>query len=163
MLGATVIGTVGSTDKGEIARANGCHHVIQYRDEDFVARVKDITKGALCDVVYDGVGKTTFPASLDCLRPLGMFVSYGNASGPIGAFDIGLLQAKGSLFATRPTIVHYAASRADYEALATDLFGVVASGKVKIPVARSYALKDAATAHRELEARITTGTAILVP
>ena len=103
-LGATVIGTVGSKDKAELAKENGCHHVILYNDEDFVAKVKEITGGKMCDVVYDGVGKTTFPGSLDCLRPLGMFVSFGSASGPIDAFNINILQFKGSLFATRPTL-----------------------------------------------------------
>jgi NADPH:quinone reductase len=110
-LGANVIGTVGSKAKAELAHANGCHHTILYREEDFVARVKDITKGALCDVVYDGVGKDTFPGSLDCLHPLGMFVSFGASSGQIEAFSINLLQFKGSLFATRPTLNHYAAKR----------------------------------------------------
>jgi NADPH2:quinone reductase len=163
LLGATVIGTVGSKDKGELAKANGCDHVIYYRDEDFVSRVKEITGGALCDVVYDGVGKTTFPASLDCIRPLGLFVSFGSASGQVEGFNINLLQAKGSLFATRPTLNHYAASRADYEGLADELFDVVKSGSVKIPVQQSYALKDAQKAHRDLESRATTGSSILVP
>jgi NADPH:quinone reductase len=161
-LGATVIGTVGSKEKAELAKANGCHHTILYRDEDFVARVKEITKGALCDVVYDGVGKTTFPASLDCIRPLGMFVSFGSASGPIEAFNINLLQTKGSLFATRPTLNHYAAKREDLLKLAAETFEVVASGKVKIPVNQKYALKDAAKAHRDLESRGTTGASILL-
>ena len=112
-LGANVIGTVGSKEKAELAKANGCHHTILYRDEDFVARVKEITGGKLCEVVYDGVGKATFPASLDCIKPLGMFVSFGSASGPIEAFNINLLQTKGSLFATRPTLNTYAAKRED--------------------------------------------------
>ena len=163
MLGANVIGTVGSREKAEIAKANGCQHVILYRDEDFAARVKEITGGKLCEVVYDGVGRATFPASLDCLRPRGMFVSYGNASGAIEAFNINLLQAKGSLFVTRPTLIHYAATREDYLGLANELFDVVASGKVKIPVKQTYALKDAAKAHRDLESRATTGSSILVP
>lgn len=163
LLGANVIGTVGSPEKGEIAKANGCHHVILYRDEDFAARVKEITGGKLCEVVYDGVGRATFPASLDCLRPRGMFVSYGNASGAIEAFNINLLQAKGSLFVTRPTLIHYSSTREDYLGLANELFDVVASGKVKIPVKQTYALKDAETAHRELESRGTTGSSILVP
>ena len=162
-LGATVIGTVGSKDKAELARANGCHHTILYRDEDFVARVKDITKGALCDVVYDGVGKTTFPASLDCLRPLGMFVSFGSSSGPIDAFNINLLQAKGSLFATRPTLNNYAAKREDLLALPAETFDIIASGKVKIPVNQKYPLRDAEQAHRDLESRATTGASILLP
>jgi NADPH:quinone reductase len=162
-LGATVIGTVGSKDKAELAKANGCHHVILYREEDFVARVKDITAGALCDVVYDGVGKTTFPASLDCLRPLGMFVSFGSASGQIDAFNINLLQAKGSLFATRPTLNHYAAKRDDLLKLAAETFEVASSGKVKIPVNQRYPLKDADKAHRDLESRATTGASVLLP
>jgi NADPH:quinone reductase len=161
-LGANVIGTVGSKEKAELAKANGCHHTILYREEDFVARVKDITKGALCDVVYDGVGKTTFPASLDCLRPLGMFVSYGSSSGPIDAFNINLLQFKGSLFATRPTLNHYAAKREDLLKLAAETFEVIQSGKVKIPVNQKYPLKDAQKAHRDLESRGTTGASILV-
>ncbi len=162
-LGATVIGTVGTKDKGEIATKLGCDHVIYYRDEDFVAKVKDITGGKLCDVVYDGIGKTTFPASLDCLRPLGYFVSFGSASGPIAAFDINLLQHKGSLFATRPTLNHYAAKREDLDAISSDLFKVVGSGAVKIPVNQKYALKDARKAHEDLEGRETTGSIVLVP
>jgi NADPH2:quinone reductase len=162
-LGANVIGTVGSKEKADLAKANGCHHTILYRDEDFVARVKEITGGKLCDVVYDGIGKTTFPASLDCIRPLGMFVSFGSASGPISAFDINLLQLKGSLFATRPTLNTYAAKRADLLAMADDLFAVVGSGAVKIPVNQKYPLKDAAKAHRDLEGRETTGSSILIP
>jgi len=128
-IGATVIGTVGSKDKADLAKKNGAHHTILYRDEDFVARVKDITSGKLCDVVYDGIGKDTFPASLDCLRPMGYFVSFGSASGPIEAFNINLLQTKGSLFATRPTLNHYAAKREDLLATAKDLFEKVGSGK----------------------------------
>ncbi len=162
-LGATVIGTVGSRDKGELARAVGCHHVIYYRDEDFAARVKEITGGKLCDVVYDGIGKATFPASLDCIRPLGMFVSFGSASGQIDAFNINILQTKGSLFATRPTLNTYVAGREDLVATAGDLFNVVRSGAVKIPVNQKYALKDAAKAHQDLEARETTGSSILIP
>jgi NADPH2:quinone reductase len=161
-LGANVIGTVGSKEKAELAKANGCHHTILYRDEDFVAGVKDITGGKLCDVVYDGIGKTTFPASLDCIRPLGMFVSFGSASGQIDAFNINILQQKGSLFATRPTLNTYAAKRADLLAIADDLFSVVSSGAVKIPVNQKYPLKEAAQAHRDLEGRGTTGSSILV-
>jgi len=162
-LGATVIGTVGTKDKGELAKKNGCHHVIYYRDEDFAARVKEITGGKLCDVVYDGIGKTTFPASLDCLRPLGYFVSFGSASGQIEAFNINILQAKGSLFATRPTLNHYAAKREDLLATSGDLFKMVGSGAVKIPVNHKYPLKDAEKAHRDLEGRNTTGSLILLP
>src|ERR1043165_3824762 len=162
-LGATVIGTVGSEDKGKIAKENGADHLIYYRKEDFAAKVKEITGGKLCDVVYDGIGKTTFPASLDCIRPLGMFASFGSASGPVEAFNINLLQFKGSLFATRPTLNHYAAKREDLLAIANDLFDVVGSGAVKIDVKGKYALKDAKKAHEDLESRKTTGSLILVP
>ena len=161
-LGATVIGTVGSKEKAELAKANGCDHTILYRSEDFVAKVKEFTGGQLCDVVYDGIGKDTFPASLDCIRPLGMFVSFGSASGPIAAFNINILQQKGSLFATRPTLNTYTAKREDLLKTANDLFDVVASGGVKIPVQQTYALKDAQKAHRDLEGRATTGSSILV-
>jgi NADPH:quinone reductase len=162
-LGANVIGTVGSKEKADLAKANGCHHTILYSTENFVDRVGQITGGAKCEVVYDGVGKTTFPASLDCLKPLGMFVSFGSASGPVSAFDINLLQQKGSLFATRPTLNTYAAKRADLLDIAADLFKYVASGKVKIPVNQKYPLKDAAKAHVDLESRKTTGSSILIP
>jgi len=162
-LGATVIGTAGSKEKAELAKANGCHHVILYREEDFVARVKEITGGKLCDVVYDGVGKDTFPGSLDCLRPRGMFATFGNASGPVPAFNPLLLQQKGSLFMTRPTLVNYTATREDLLAAANDLFSVVQSGVVKIPVNQKYALKDAVKAHQDLEGRNTTGSSILIP
>jgi len=162
-LGATVIGTVGSADKAKLARENGCHHTILYRDEDFAKRVGEITNGAKCHVVYDGVGKATFPASLDCLRPMGMFVSFGNASGAIEAFNILLLQTKGSLFATRPTLVHYGAKREDMVSMAKNLMDVVAKGAVKIPVKQTYALKDAAKAHIDLEARKTVGSTVLIP
>jgi NADPH:quinone reductase len=162
-LGANVIGTVGSKEKAELARANGCHHTILYREEDFVARVKEITGGRLCDVVYDSIGKDTFPASLDCIRPLGMFVSFGNASGQIEAFNLGLLQSKGSLFATRPTLNTYAAKREDLLSMAKELFSVVESGAVKIPINQRYKLRDAVQAHRDLESRKTTGTSILIP
>src|SRR5947208_4236788 len=154
-LGANVIGTVGSKQKAELAKAHGCHHVILYGEEDFVARVKEITKGALCPVVYDGVGKATFPGSLDCLRPLGLFVSFGNASGPIEAFHLGILSQKGSLYVTRPTLVTYTAKREDLLTTANDLFSVVTSGAVKISVNQKYALKDAVKAHRDLEGRKT--------
>jgi len=162
-LGANVIGTVGSREKGELAKKNGAHHIILYRDEDFAAKVKEITGGKLCEVVYDGIGKATFPASLDCLKPLGMFVSFGSASGQIDAFNINILQTKGSLFATRPTLNHYAAKREDLLKMADELFQVVASGAVKIPVNQKYPLKDAQKAHRDLEGRATTGSTILVP
>jgi NADPH2:quinone reductase len=162
-LGATVIGTAGSKQKAELAKANGCHHVILYREEDFVARVKEITGGKLCDVVYDGVGKDTFPASLDCIRPLGMFASYGSASGPIEAFNLNILTQKGSLFATRPTLNNYTATRDDLLMTANDLFKVVGNGAVKIPVNQRYPLKEARKAHEELEGRKTTGSSILIP
>ena len=161
-LGANVIGTVGSKDKAELAKKNGAHHVILYRDEDFVAKVKEITGGKMCEVVYDGVGKATFPASLDCIKPLGIFVSFGSASGPIDAFNINILQTKGSLFATRPTLNTYVAKREDLLKTANELFDVVASGAVKIPVNQKYPLKDAQQAHRDLEGRKTTGASILV-
>ncbi len=162
-LGATVIGTVGSKEKGELAKANGAHHIINYRNEDFVAKVKEITNGKLCDVVYDGIGKDTFPASLDCIRPMGMFVSYGASSGQIDAFNINILQTKGSLFATRPTLNTYAAKKQDLVDIAADMFKVVGSGAVKIPINQKYPLKDAEKAHRDLEGRGTTGASILVP
>lgn len=162
-LGATVIGTVGSDAKGELAKAHGCDHVINYSTENFVARVREITGGEGVPVVYDGVGKDTFMGSLDCLRPLGMLVTYGNASGPVPPLDLLLLSQKGSLFVTRPTIMSYTAKRPDLEALGAELFDVVASGKVKIEVHQRYALKDAAQAHRDLEARKTTGSTILIP
>jgi NADPH2:quinone reductase len=162
-LGADVIGTVGSKEKAELAKANGCRHPILYREEDFVARVKEITKGEMCPVVYDGIGKATFPASLDCLRMRGMFVSFGNASGPIESINPNILQQKGSLYMTRPTLVHYTAKREDLLATAKELFDVVISGKVKIPVNQKYPLKDAQKAHQDLHARETTGSTILIP
>ncbi len=162
-LGANVIGTVGSKDKAALAKANGCHHTILYREEDFAARTKEITGGKLCEVVYDGIGKTTFPGSLDCLKPLGYFVSYGSASGQIDAFNINILQTKGSLFATRPTLNTYAAKHEDLISIANGLFDVVGKGGVKIPINQRYALKDAVKAHRDLEGRATTGSSILIP
>ena len=161
-LGANVIGTVGSKQKAELAKAHGCNHAIVYTEEDFVARVKDITKGALCPVVYDGVGKATFPASLDCLRPFGLFVSFGNASGPIEAFNLGILSQKGSLYVTRPTLNTYAARHENLVAMAKELFEVVQSGAVKIEVHQTYPLKDAAKAHADLAARKTTGSTVLL-
>ena len=162
-LGATVIGTVGSPAKAELARAHGCDHVINYSTENFTQRVREITGGEGVPVVYDGVGKDTFMGSLDSLRPLGMMVSYGNASGPVPPFDLLLLSQKGSLFVTRPTIVHYTTKRADLEALGAELFDVVASGKVRIEANQTYPLKEAAQAQRDLEARKTTGSTILLP
>jgi NADPH:quinone reductase len=162
-LGATVIGTVGDEAKAKIAKDNGAHHTILYNKEDFAEKVKEITGGKLCNVVYDGIGKTTFPKSLDCIAPLGTFASFGSASGQIEAFNINILQTKGSLFATRPTLNNYVAKRDDLLATAKDLFDVVGSGKVKIPVNQKYALKDAAKAHQDLEGRKTTGSTILIP
>lgn len=162
-LGATVIGTAGSADKIALAKANGFDHVINYRDDDFVAKVKEITGAKLCDVVYDSVGKDTFPGSLDCLRPRGMFVSFGQSSGPIPPFNMALLSQKGSLYATRPTLFTYIAKREDLEASAAALFDVVSSGVVDIKINQRYALKDAAKAHADLEGRRTTGTSILIP
>jgi NADPH2:quinone reductase len=162
-LGATVIGTVGSPDKAELARQNGCDHVILYRDEDFAARVKEITDGKGCAVVYDGVGQATYPASLDCLRPFGMFVSFGNASGVISDFNLALLGQKGSLYATRPTLFTHVADRATLEAMAEDLFGVVTSGAVTIPVHSRAPLADAVQVHRDLAGRQTTGATVLLP
>jgi NADPH:quinone reductase len=159
-LGATVIGTVSSDAKAELAKANGCHHPIVYTREDFVARVKDITGGKLLPVVYDSVGKDTFMKSLDCLRPLGLMVSFGQASGKVEPFDAGILAAKGSLYLTRPTLNTYAAKREDLVAAAKELFDVVGSGAVKITVNQTYALKDAAQAHRDLEGRKTTGSTV---
>ena len=162
-LGAVTIGTVGSADKAERARASGYDHVIDYRSQDFVAEVAAITGGRKCDVVYDSVGKDTFPGSLDCLRPLGMFVSFGQSSGPIPPFDIGLLARKGSLFATRPTLFHYNARREDLEESAAALFDVVLSGAVEIRINQRYGLDEAARAHADLEGRRTTGATVLVP
>ena len=162
-LGATVIGTVGSQDKAKIAKKAGAKHIINYRTENFVERVAQITKGKKCDVVYDGIGKDTFPASLDCIRPLGMFASYGSASGPIEAFNINILAGKGSLFTTRPTLFSYIAKREMLDAMAKDLFKAVASGALSIPIHRRFRLADVADAHRALEGRETTGTSILLP
>ena len=162
-LGATVIGTVGSAGKALIARAHGCTHVINYREEDFVTMVKAFTKGQGVDVVYDSIGKDTFPASLDCLKPLGMWVSFGQASGPVPEFKITLLSQKGSLYATRPSLGNYTATRKDLVATANDLFDVVGSGKVKVTVNQTYPLAEAARAHRDLEARLTTGSTVLLP
>ncbi|CAN1722279.1 putative quinone oxidoreductase 1 [Hyphomicrobium sp. 1Nfss2.1] len=162
-IGATMIGTVGSDEKAALAKAAGCTHVINYRTEDFVARVREITGGAMCDVVYDGVGKDTFPSSLDCLKPKGLWVSFGNASGPVPPFDMALLSAKGSLFATRPTLMTYTARREDLAANAADLFSMIEKGAVKVEPSRTYSLSDAAQAHRDLEARLTTGSIVLIP
>lgn len=160
-LGATVIGTVGSTEKAELAAANGYDHLINYREEDFVSRVRDITDGKGVDVVYDSVGKDTFPGSLDCLRPRGTWASFGQSSGPIEPFNIGILSQKGSLYATRPTLFTYIASRNELEASAAALFDVVGRGKVKIGINQRYPLSEAARAHGDLEGRKTTGTTVL--
>jgi len=161
-LGATVIGTVGSAGKALIARAHGCAHVINVREEDVVAKVEEYTKGKGVDVVYDSIGKDTFPASLDCLKPLGMWVSFGQASGPIPTFNITLLSQKGSLFATRPSLANYIETRKDLVATANDLFDVIAQGTVKIAVNQTYPLADAAQAQSDLEARLTTGSTVLL-
>jgi NADPH2:quinone reductase len=162
-LGATVIGTVGSDGKALIARAHGCTHVINYRTENVVAAVKEYTDDEGVDVVYDSIGKDTFPASLDCLKPLGMWVSFGQSSGPVPEFHIGLLAQKGALYATRPSLHHYTATRKDLVDTANDLFEVVTKGKVKIAINQTYPLADAKWAHEDLEARLTTGSTLLLP
>jgi len=160
-LGATVIGTVGSDAKAELAVANGCHYPIRYRDEDFPARVREITDGQGVAAVYDSVGRDTFERSLDCLQPMGTLASFGQSSGSIAAFDPGLLAAKGSLFLTRPTLFTYTAKRSDLLATANELFDAVAAGRVTIAINQRYSLADAAEAHRALEARQTTGSTVL--
>lgn len=162
-LGATVIGTAGSPEKAELARANGCDHPILYNDEDFAAKTRQITDGKGVDVVYDSVGQATFMKSLDCLRPMGMLVSFGQASGSVPPVDLSVLAAKGSLFLTRPSLMTYTAKREDLLAHAADLFAVVQSGVVKIEVKQTYPLAETARAHRDLEARKTTGSTILIP
>jgi NADPH2:quinone reductase len=160
-LGATVIGVVGTDEKAELARAHGCDHPIIYRQQDFVAEANRITDGAKLPVVYDSVGRDTFMKSLDCLRVRGLMVSFGNASGPVEPFSPLLLSQKGSLYLTRPTLYHYIATREQLERSANELFDVVSSGKVKIEVQQRFPLEDAAEAHRQLEARKTTGSTIL--
>jgi len=162
-LGVTMIGTVGSDEKGQLAKAHGCTHVINYNKENFVERVKELTGGKGVPVVYDSIGKDTFLGSLDCLSPLGMMVSYGSASGPVPPFSLNELASRGSLFITRPTLFSYAAQRQDLEAMAADVFRMVESGKVKIEINQRYALKDVQQAHRDLESRKTTGSTILLP
>jgi NADPH2:quinone reductase len=162
-LGATVIGTVGSDEKAELARAHGCQHVIVYSRESVVERVKEITGGEGVAVVYDSVGKAVFMDSLDCLRPMGMMVTFGNASGPVPALEPAVLSAKGSLFLTRPILMTYTAKRADLVASAAELFEVVMAGVVKVEIRRTYPLAEAAQAHRDLEARKTTGSTLLLP
>ena len=162
-LGVTVIGTVGSESKIAIAKAHGCAHVLNSSTEDVVARVKELTQGKGVPVVYDGVGQATFMTSLDCLSPRGLLVSFGNASGAVTGVSLGILASKGSLYATRPTLGTYIATEAELAETMNDLFEMVQSGKVKIPVNQTYALSDVVQAHRDLEARKTTGTTILLP
>lgn len=162
-LGATVIGTAGSPEKVKLAKENGCHHVINYRDEDFAARVKEITGGKGCDVAYDGVGKATFPAVLDCLKPFGLLVSFGNASGPVENVNLGILASKGSLYVTRPTMATHIADPVVLKQMAEELLDVVSKGIVKIPVTQEFPLAKAADAHRALESRATTGSTVLLP
>jgi NADPH:quinone reductase len=160
-LGATVIGTVGSDEKAELARAHGCDHPIVYTRQDFVAEMGRITNGEKLPVVYDSVGRDTFMKSLDCLRPRGLMVSFGNASGPVDPFPPAILAQKGSLFLTRPTLYDYIATREELERAASELFEMVTSGKVKVEIAQRFPLSQAAEAHRALEARKTTGSTIL--
>ena len=162
-LGVKVIGTVGSAEKMAIAKAHGCAHVINSSTENVVARVREITGGAGVPVVYDGVGQATLMTSLDCLKPRGLLVSFGNASGPVKSFDLGLLAARGSLYVTRPTLMSYTATAADLKETAADLVEMVKSGKVTIPINQRYALADVVKAHEDLEARRTTGTTVLIP
>lgn len=162
-IGATVIATAGSAEKLELARSHGCDYGINYRTEDFAARVKEITGGKGVDVVYDGVGKSTFEASLDCLRPRGLMVSFGNASGVVSIPDITVLSRKGSLYVTRPTTAHYLSSRAALLEGAEALFGAIANGSIAVNIGATFSLKDAADAHRALEGRDTTGSVVLLP
>lgn len=162
-LGATVIGTAGSAEKVELAKAHGFDHVINYREQDFVAEIQRLTDGAKCDVVYDSVGKDTFPGSLDCLKPFGLFASFGQSSGPIPPFNMGILAQKGSLYATRPTLFVYNARREALVESARALFEVVSNGAVKVRINQRYALSDAGRAHADLEGRRTTGATVLVP
>jgi NADPH2:quinone reductase len=162
-LGVSAIGTVGSDEKAKLAKAHGYEHAIVYTREKFVDRVKEITGGKGVPVVYDSVGKDTYMGSLDCLQPRGLLAMFGNGSGPVPPFDLGVLAAKGSLYITRPTLMTYTARREDLEAMAADLFEMIKSGKVKIEINQTYALKDAAQAHRDLEGRKTTGSTVLLP
>jgi NADPH2:quinone reductase len=162
-LGATVIGCVGSPEKARLARDNGCHHTILYKEEDVAGRVRDITGGEGVAAAYDAVGQATLMASLDSLRPTGTFVSYGNASGPISDFNIGLLAQKGSLYLQRPTLATYIRNRELLNECAQDLFDVVQSGAVKVRIGQTYPLAEVAQAHRDLEARQTTGATLLLP
>jgi len=162
-LGINLIGTVSSEEKAKLAREHGAAHTIIYTKEDFVARVNEITGGKKCPVVYDSVGKDTFLKSLDCLQPRGLLALFGNASGPVDALNTGLLSAKGSLYVTRPTLISYTSKREELVAAAKELFDLVLAGKIKVTPRQSYPLKEAAQAHRDLEARKTTGSTILVP
>jgi len=162
-MGVNMIGTVGSDEKAALAKAHGCAHVINYNTENFVERVREITAGKGVPVVYDSIGKDTFTQSLDCLSPLGMMVSFGNASGPVPAFNLNELSARGSLFITRPSLMSYTAKRTDLEVMAAQLFGMLESGKVKVDIHQRYPLSEVAQAHRDLEARKTTGSSILLP
>jgi NADPH2:quinone reductase len=162
-LGVTMIGTVGSDAKAALAREHGCAHTIVYTRENFVERVKEITGGKGVPVVYDGVGKDVFPASLDCLMPRGMYVNFGNASGAVPPFNLLLLSQKGSLYATRPTLAHHAKDRASLAAMAGEMFAMVESGKLRADIGQTFALPDAAEAHRALQGRQTTGATLLLP
>jgi NADPH2:quinone reductase len=162
-LGVTMIGTVGSDEKAELAKAHGCTHIINYKNENIVERVKEITSGKGVPVVYDSIGKDTFTASLDCLSPMGMMVSFGTTSGPVPPFNLSELASRGSLFVTRPMLTDYATRREDLDSMAADLFSMVNAGKIRIDVNQRYALRDAAAAHRDLESRKTTGSSILIP
>src|SRR5258708_10801690 len=162
-IGVTMIGTVGSDEKAALAKANGCAHTIVYTREDFVARTKELTGGKGVPVVYDAIGKDTFPHSLDVISPRGIFVSFGSSSGPVPAFEIMLLAQKGSLFVTRPTLFTYASTRPALLAMAEDLFKLVLAGQIKSEARQRFALKDASAAHRALESRATTGATVLIP
>jgi len=162
-LGATVIGTVGSDEKAEVARAHGCDHPLVYTREDFAARVKEITGGGGVRVVYDSVGRETFPRSLDCIQRLGMMVTFGQSSGPVEPLDLSQLAARGSLFVTRPTLFAYIATTAELERTAAELLDVVSRGVVRIEVNQTYPLQEVARAHADLEARRTTGSTVLLP
>ncbi|MFC0402743.1 quinone oxidoreductase family protein [Paraburkholderia rhizosphaerae] len=162
-LGATVIGTVGSDEKADIAKAHGCDYPIVYTRENFTKRVREITNGAGVPVVYDSIGKDTYTGSLDCLAPLGLFVTFGNSSGPLPPIDSQDLAGRGSLFFTRPTLFSYIGKRSDLETMSSELFDVLVSGKVKTSVNQRYALADVAKAHEDLEARRTTGSTVLLP
>ena len=162
-IGVNMIGTVGSDEKGKLALDHGCKHVINYNTENFVERVKEITGGKKVPVVYDSVGKDTWPASLDCLQPLGLMVSFGNSSGPVTGVDLGILAAKGSLYVTRQTLMAYTSSRATTEEMANNVFNMMKDGKIDLAARQTYSLADAAQAHRDLEARKTVGGVILVP